>query len=235
MKKLYICLLVIISILSLYSTALASQNSINIIINGKKVNFTEDTGLPYVDNYNRTMVPLRITMESCGYAVGYDNIQNTAIVITDHDRIEVPVGENFLYNNNTKIMNDTEAVIKNGRVYLPIRAVLESADYTVEWESNSNSVIAYNFNYDITELTPYSTGSLETLLENLLSGNIVYIDGTYYSTPDYVKSLTNPKIQYNGDDLNIAIYPEANRYSLRDFEIESDLSQTGSFDLDGML
>lgn len=131
-------------------------------------------------------------------------------------------------------MNDTEAVIKNGRVYLPIRAVLESANYTVEWESNSNSVIAYNFSYDITKLTPYSTGSLETLFENLLSGNIVYINGSYYSTPDYVKSLTNPKVQYNGNDLNIAIYPNVNRYSLTDIEIEPDLSQTSS-SLDGIL
>ena len=74
-------------------------------------------------------------------------VQNeTAIIITDHDRIEIPVGTNYIYNNNNLIKNDTNAVIKDNRIYLPIRAVLESADFTVAWDSTTNTVNAYIIN-----------------------------------------------------------------------------------------
>ena len=220
-------------VMSVPTFAATSSSQINVIINGKQVNFTEDSGFPYIDENQRTMVPLRITMESCGAAVGYDVNKRTAIVITEHDRIEVPIDTNYLYNNNEKITNDTNSVVKNGRTYLPIRAVLESAGYTVEWDSNSKSVVAYNFSYDRNNLIPYHTGSLETLAERLLSGEVVYIDGSYYTTPDYVRTLNNVQINYLGNDLNIAIYPEENnRYDLIDIDI--DFPEDPPADLDGI-
>lgn len=219
--------------MSVPTFAATSSSQINVIINGKQVSFTEDSGFPYIDENQRTMVPLRITMESCGAAVGYDVNKRTAIVITEHDRIEVPIDTNYLYNNNEKIINDTNSVVKNGRTYLPIRAVLESAGYTVEWDSNSKSVIAYNFSYDRNSLVPYHTGSLETLVERLLSGEVVYIDGGYYATPDYVRMLNNVQVNYIGDDLNTAIYPEANgRYDMIDIDV--NFPEDPLTDLDGI-
>ena len=226
--SLAICLTMIIPA---FATTPSSQ--INVIINGKQVNFTEYSGFPYIDENQRTMVPLRITMESCGAAVGYDVSKRTAIVITEFDRIEVPIDTNYLYNNNVKIINDTNSVVKSGRTYLPIRAVLESAGYTVEWNSDSKSVIAYDFSYDSNELVPYHTSSLDTLIERLLSGDVVYIDGAYYATPDYVRMLNNVQVNYLGDDLNTAIYPEENsRYDLIDIEV--DFTEDSPADLDGV-
>lgn len=221
MKKtrLLLCYLFIFTIFVSTISATAQSNNIHVVINGNPVNFTESTGYPYIDENYRTMVPLRITMESAGAAVGYDSEEQTAIVITEHDRIEVPIGTNILYNNNVKIHNDTNAVAKNGRTYLPIRAVLESAGYTVEWDVTTNSVIAYNFTFDENEFVPYSTSSISTLIDNVLSGNVVYINGQYYAAPEYVKMLATPQITYLGDDLNTAIYPQNNRFDLADGEL----------------
>lgn len=199
-------------IIAEHLTVIADDSGINVIINGNKVAFTDSTGYPYVDSNNRTMVPLRITMESAGACVGYDSNKNTAIVITEHDRIEVPIGTDYLYNNNVKIQNDTEAVVNNGRTYLPIRAVLESADYMVEWDKSTQTVNVYNFAIYEATLVPYSTSNLQNLAEQLLNGNVVYINGQYYATPSYVKSLANTQVTYYGNDLNTAIYPQANRY-----------------------
>ncbi|OQB13560.1 MAG: hypothetical protein BWY15_01635 [Firmicutes bacterium ADurb.Bin193] len=200
------------------STTAASDSNINVLLNGKAVLFTDDSGYPYVDENNRTMVPLRITMESAGFAVGYDANANTAIVITEHRRIEVPIGTNKIYTNNQLTENDTIAVVKNGRTYLPIRAVLENAGYTVEWADSIKTVNAYNFDYNANEFVPYSTSSIKTLLENVLKGNVVYINGQYYATPDYVKMMTNVQVHYFGNDLNTAIYPQENRNTLADFD-----------------
>lgn len=223
MKKrtIFILFVLLASITSSFITANAADSSVNILLNGKAVIFNDDTGYPYVDENNRTMVPLRVTMESAGFVVGYDGEKQTAIVITEHERIEVPIGTNIIYENNNKIENDTIAVVKNGRTYLPIRAVLEAANYTVEWEANSNSVIAYTYKYNSTDFVPYNTSSLETLVSRVLSGEVVYVDGQFYATPEFVKMLNTVQVHYTGNDLNTAIYPQASRYDLVDIDTQT--------------
>lgn len=210
----------------------ASEETIHVLLNGKAVEFTEETGYPYVDENFRTMVPLRATMESAGFAVGYDGEKQTAIVITDHNRIEVPIGTNILYQNNVKLENDTEAVAKNGRTYLPIRAVLEAAGYTVEWEPSSGSVVAYSYAYDEESYVPYHTSDLATLAGRVLSGDVVYLNGGYYATPEFWKLLNTVEVHYSGEDLNRAIYPQADsRYDLAELDLSdcfSDETTTGN-------
>lgn len=225
MKKcLFSMLLVLTLVFACVPTmASAAEGNINVIINGQAVAFTDDSGYPFIDKNNRTMVPLRVTMETAGATVGYDPQNQTAIVVYDHDRIEVPIGTDYLYNNNQKIQNDTVSVALNGRTYLPIRAVLESAGFTVAWNGENNAVIANNFDYDLDTLVPYHTSELYTLLTNLLEGNVVYIDGSYYATPDYVKMLAKVQTYYLGDDINTAIYPmDDHRFDLANAEVREE-------------
>lgn len=186
-------------ILVTFTVVSANGNTINVLINGKAVEFSSESGYPYIDENNRTMVPLRVTMEAAGFAVGYDTIARTAIVITAHRRIEIPIGTNKIYTNNVLTENDTEAVIKNDRTYLPIRAVLQNADFKVEWLAEVNVVNAYNFDYNAEEFVPYSTSSLSTLLMNITEGNVIYYQGQYYATPEYVKVISSEQIHYLGD------------------------------------
>jgi len=211
---------------ALGSVALASNEAgINIVINGKAVVFTDDSGSPFLDENGRTMVPLRVTMEAAGAVVGYDAENRTAIVITERGRSEVPIGTDYLYCNNIRKQNDTISTTRNGRTYLPIRAVLESAGFTMEWDGNTRTVHAYTFKADNYTLVPYSTGSLATLVERLLSGDVIYLRGQYYATPDFVKMLTNTQVHYTESDLNIAVYPQANRTDLADIEIKDVLKE----------
>lgn len=236
MKKrvfaLFCTMILALGLVAAPSTARAA--SVNVILNGKAVAFTEETGYPYVDENFRTMVPLRVTMESAGFAVGYDGAAQTAIVVTDHNRIEVPIGTNLIYNNNVKSENDTVTVAKNGRTYLPIRAVLEAAGYTVDYEPTSGSVVAYSYDYDVVRYVPYDTSDIFTLAQRVLSGEVVYLDGQYYATPEFWKTLNTVEVHYTGDDLNRAIYPQASRYDLAEFDTseyfsdETDTETSGS-------
>lgn len=200
--------------------AFAGNKSVDILINGKAVPFTASTGFPYVDENLRTMVPLRVTMEAAGCSVGYDVNKEVAIVISTHDRVEVPIGTDYIYNNNQKFQNDTFAVVNNGITYLPIRIVLESMGYTVEWDNKTKTVNAHNFTFH-DKLVPYDTSNLQTLTENLLKGNVIYINGQYYATPEYANLLSNPVVHYLSDDLNIAIYPAVEHSTLSNMLIDS--------------
>ena len=237
MKKMIISvILAVISASIFVSSAYASGDSkkINVVINGSSVEFTTDTGYPFFNADNRTMVPLRAIMETAGATVGYDPDKHTAIIIMDNDRMEVPIGTNYLYYDNEKIVNDTYSEANNGRTYLPIRAVLEAFGYTVEWDAYTCTVNAFNNNYLSEDLVPYSTSDLSTLISEIVKGNVVYIGGKYYATPEYAKRFYNTKTYYSGDDLNVAIYPRAHR-GLADVTIVCPDSNYGNTnDLDGV-
>ncbi len=158
----------------------ADASGINITVDHQQVAFNDDMGYPYFDEHSRTMVPLRATFEAAGATVGYDATTMTAIVILPGHRIEVPIGTNEIYNNGTLTYNDTEAVTRNNRTYLPIRAVLEAGEYEVNWQKA----------VDGTHLITASSPAFRDFLN------------TNGSAEGYVISPVN----YTGADLNTAAY-----------------------------
>ena len=68
MKKSLLILALILSMLMI-SQASFAEGEINIRIDSVPVTFTSDTGVPFIDNNDRTLVPLRVTMESFGAEV----------------------------------------------------------------------------------------------------------------------------------------------------------------------
>jgi len=115
---------------------------ISINIDGKKVQFTDITGKPYIDKNGRTQVPLRTTLESAGADVTWNDHKKTAVVEKNGTSISVTIGQDYITVNNMQIKNDTVAVINNNKTYLPIRVVLESLGYKVTWDNDTKTVNA---------------------------------------------------------------------------------------------
>ncbi len=109
-------------------------------IDDTKVAFCGHTGIPFVDSSNRTQVPLRIIMESLGAEVGWIKETRTAVVEKDDTKVEVPIGKLYIIKNGQKITNDTAAIIKDGRTFMPIRAVIEAFGAEVGWNSEKQTV-----------------------------------------------------------------------------------------------
>ncbi|WP_312647525.1 stalk domain-containing protein [Aminipila sp.] len=134
----------ILTVLLITSSTTLAFAGVGIDINGTKVNFNNSTGAPFVDNSNRTQVPLRIAMESYGCQVSWDQASQTAIVEKDGVKVEVPIGANYILKNGVKIPNDTAALVKDDRTYLPIRAVLEAFGANVSWDQTTQTVVIKN-------------------------------------------------------------------------------------------
>lgn len=120
----------------------ATESAIDIEIDGKPVFFDTNTGFPFIDENSRTQVPFRATMETFGAEVSWNSISKTAIAKLGDITVEVPVGEDYIIKNNIRIDNDTKARVKDGRTYLPIRAVLKAFGAYVNWDPNAKRVIA---------------------------------------------------------------------------------------------
>ncbi len=138
MRKIVCLLLVLLLTLSVFGTALAA-NEITITIDGKPVEFSDEYGYPYIDENNRTQVPVRIVMEQYGCKVEWNGAERTAVISKDGTTVLVPIGEKHIVVNGKTVEIDTAAVIKGDRTYLPIRAVLEAFGAIVDW--NDGDVI----------------------------------------------------------------------------------------------
>lgn len=143
MKKLLLTVGVIV-VLTFASAVAVYGASIN--VNGSNVSFTDVTGYPYVDENNRTQVPLRVTMEQAGAKVTWDQAAKIATIEKGATVVKVPIGVNYILVNDKQVSTDTAAVIKAGRTYLPIRAVLEAVGFGVKWDSTTQTVFAANYN-----------------------------------------------------------------------------------------
>ena len=122
-------------------TYAAETSAIGVTIDGESVAFQGGYGEPFIDANNRTLVPFRAVMEAFGAEVSWDGNTGTAGVEKGDITVQVPIGQAYILVNGTPVTNDTVAVIKDDRTYLPIRAVLEAFGAGVFWDGVNSTVI----------------------------------------------------------------------------------------------
>lgn len=141
MKKPLLKLVLILTMLVMISKVSFAEGDIVVRIDSEPVVFTESTGAAFIDNNSRTLVPLRITMETYGSEVEWNSETRTAIVKKDDITVEVPLGQKYILINGQQKGIDTQSIIKGDRTYLPIRAVVEALGSEVEWDKYSKTVV----------------------------------------------------------------------------------------------
>jgi hypothetical protein len=139
MKKKILLLVIVLSLV--LSLSAFAADSVNISIEEELVEFNKEYGIPFIDENNRTQVPFRATMETYGAEVDWNNDTRTAIAEKEGIVVEVPIGEDYIIKDGNIIKNDTSALIKDGRTYLPIRAVLEAFGADVGWNNETRTVL----------------------------------------------------------------------------------------------
>ncbi len=123
-------------------------------VDGKAVSFEASAGVPFISDTGRTMMPLRVCLDSIGCDVDWDDRTKTVITRKGDTEVEIPVGKNEIYVDKTAVPIDTAAVIRSDRAYLPLRAVFEAYGYRVNWDGKTGTVIAESGN--LPEFTPFN-------------------------------------------------------------------------------
>jgi|GEM_PF-177172 len=118
-----------------------AKEGVNVDIDGTFANYAGDAGTPFIDSSGRVQVPLRQTAESYGCTVKWDGSTKTAYITKDGKNVTVPVGQNYIVCDGTQKSIDTSAMILSGRIYMPIRAVLEQFGAVVHWNGKDQTVI----------------------------------------------------------------------------------------------
>jgi hypothetical protein len=58
--------------------------------------------------------------------------------------VVITIGEKGITVNGKETATDTKAVIKEGRTYLPARAVLEAFGYSLSWSGAAKTIYVWN-------------------------------------------------------------------------------------------
>jgi len=147
-RGLFVLTVLAISISAPLSTS--ANNAVSVFVNGQKVSF-EDQGPIIVDG--RTLVPIRDVFEIMGFSVDWDESTST-VLLSDSDsilNIAIQIGAPYfsvaVFSPGAPVghasisMLDVPAQIIEGRTMLPLRAVLESVGYRLEWDEETSTVL----------------------------------------------------------------------------------------------
>ncbi|MHC1723697.1 MAG: stalk domain-containing protein [Aminipila sp.] len=110
-------------------------------VNNTNIEFNTDTGIPFINGDGRVMMPLRACLRSIDCQVDWNQSTQVVSITKGNIKVEVPVEKKYVYVNQKKLFTDSTAIIQKGRTYLPIRVVMEALGYTVDWDSNTQTVI----------------------------------------------------------------------------------------------
>jgi len=136
-KKLTLALLVVVFTSLMMATAFAN-GGIGVTIDGVPVEF-QGQQPTLVDG--RTLVPVRGVFEQLGFNVSWDGVLRQITLTRPSHTVVLTVDQATFTTNGATHTLDVAAQIINGSTMLPIRAVVESVGYELDWDGATNTVL----------------------------------------------------------------------------------------------
>lgn len=146
-KKISILLAValIISAVCITGASAVAETATTVRVNGCIVQFPD--AQPFVDENNRTLIPVRFVAESLGADVTWNQDTQTALIEQDGITIMAPVGSDTISvtqdGRTSTVKMDTVAIISEERTYVPIRFVAEALGAWVGYSDLFSTVQIY--------------------------------------------------------------------------------------------
>ncbi|MBQ3426398.1 MAG: hypothetical protein IJH37_04550 [Clostridia bacterium] len=95
---------------------------------------------PPVIEDDRTMVPIRKIFEAMGAELVWNDETKTAVATREETTVSVTLNDNKMHVNDRTVELDVPAQILNGRTLVPLRAISEAFDCTVDWAGETRLV-----------------------------------------------------------------------------------------------
>lgn len=114
------------------------------LVNGKVSAIDNNGSSPYILN-KKTMVPLRFTSEKMGASVSWTNNNKPVTIRYGTSIVTLTAGSRTIkVTQNGKSVQktlDQAPVLKNGRIYVPLRAVAENLGFKVSYDNDSRVIV----------------------------------------------------------------------------------------------
>ncbi|HJV45434.1 MAG TPA: copper amine oxidase N-terminal domain-containing protein [Bacillota bacterium] len=95
---------------------------------------------PFIDENGRTQLPVRAVSGALGAMVGWDPQDGTVTILKDGKAVSITVGSYVMNVGGVFVQNDSAPLIKDGRVFLPLRIIAEALGAEVTWNAETQTV-----------------------------------------------------------------------------------------------
>ncbi len=194
MKKILIHFLLILSLLTVFTTlTYAQQQPISVIVNDTKIKFPD--AQPFVDSNSRTQTPARFIAEELGATVAWNGEEQKATFKLGDKTLVLYIDDlNYTINDKLKQM-DTTALLKDGRTYVPARYVAEAFGADVSWNSVKRTVYVSTKN-----IVTQNTVTKDTVTKDTVTKDIADTKGNTSATDNTgIKDSTNNTVSQELD------------------------------------
>jgi len=142
LKSITIVSLMLITVIFILPTSnvFSQTRDITIVINGESINIPTDRQ-PVIIN-NRALVPLYPTFELLGYSIELRELSRNVILSRPENTVLIGIGGDAITftSNGDPVATEVPAQLINGHIMIPLRAVSESSELTVQWHSESSTI-----------------------------------------------------------------------------------------------
>ncbi len=135
-KRQILSLIISICVFLSASTVAFATDNIKVYLDDTLLTF--DVEPQIIDG--RTMVPMRKIFESLGAVVTWDESTRTVTGKKGDITVNVTIDSKVLFKNSVPKTLDVSPVIIDGRTLVPVRAIAESFDCSVDWVAESRTV-----------------------------------------------------------------------------------------------
>ncbi|MCL2401980.1 MAG: copper amine oxidase N-terminal domain-containing protein [Oscillospiraceae bacterium] len=140
MKKRIISLamVVLLAVALIPAQAVSANYAISVTVNGDAVDFPDQAPV-IIDG--RTLVPVRGVFQALGFTVGWNRAAQQVTLTRSNYTVVLTIGSRTFTTNGANHTLDVPAQIINNRTMLPIRAVVESVGYDIDWDESTRTVV----------------------------------------------------------------------------------------------
>lgn len=214
----------------------SQKDIIKLVVDGVEIK----TDVPPVIIDGRVLVPLRAMLESIGATINWNENTKTITSTKGSVSIVLNIGDSTAYVNDKQVALDVPAQIINNYTFVPARFIAETFNYNVNWVGNSTvEITSYNDVKEHPEIAaknipgvpdgwvPCDIGTLNSATMAIANGDVVYVNGQYWCSPNYANINGNENVVwvkdvsegrpkqpiYNSFDYNSTVEPVHNEWS----------------------
>ena len=117
------------------------EEGIHWVINGQLYKQPQGGPAPYLNNQNRTMVPLSLflkAMDLKDYSIQWDEPSQTAKILYASHSLELTHGTHAINIDGNTVKLDSTIEIIHGRLFAPVRTLAEALGGFIQWEPFRN-------------------------------------------------------------------------------------------------
>ncbi len=191
-----------------------ANDDIKVVLDGEELSFDVP---PQIIN-DRTMVPLRAIFEALGASVDWDQDTQTVTSTKNDVTIKLTIDSSIMYVNDSIVTLDSPACIVDERTLVPVRAISEAYNTTVDWNGDNKTV---TISSDNSSSFPSTTETPKEIQSSQTENGSIELNREY--GPMVVKRNYSTGEYWMTNKISSLVFTKCEKTSIGDYQVSCSM------------